>query len=161
MYRKKKKNGHQERELVGLQRAVTLMAQRELTRRAERGQIEPPGHDARMLARAGQRGRPAVGERVEAEALEDFEGHALGDALGEPLIGTPVAARQRELRDVGQFVGDQPPPLARSAHRLRRMQQDPARPGRAPRRRRRSPRRGRGRRRPRRSGRAETPARVS
>src|SRR5438477_10006668 len=44
--------GHQERELVGLQRAVALMPQRELARRAQRGEVEAAGREPRMLASA-------------------------------------------------------------------------------------------------------------
>jgi hypothetical protein len=54
------------------------VAQGELTRRAEGRQVEPAGRESRVLARALQGPGAALGERVQAQALEDLEGHALG-----------------------------------------------------------------------------------
>ena len=122
--------GHQERELVGLQRAVALMAQRELARRAEGGEVQTAVGEARVLAGAGDRPVAPLGERVEAQALQHLEGDPLGQALRQPLVGAAVAAGEVELYDVGQLVGDQPAPLEPPARRPRVQEHAPG-PGQA------------------------------
>src|SRR5207249_924526 len=61
---------HQERQLIGRQRAFLEVAHREAARVAERLEIQLGGHERRVVADPGG-GEPApVGQRVEAEALE-------------------------------------------------------------------------------------------
>src|SRR5437773_2319184 len=108
---------HQERQLIGRQRAFLEVAHREAARVAERLEIQLGGHERRVVADPGG-GEPApVGQRVEAEALERREGHPLGHALGQPLLGAPLALRHLDLRDVRELVRDETQPLA--AARLR------------------------------------------
>src|SRR5688572_10665697 len=103
--------GHQERELIGRQRAFLQMAHGEAARIAEGLQIEPCGHEGGMVANAGRGQRAPVGDRVERQPLEGHEGDVLGHALGEPLLGAALAAGHLDLRDVRQLVRDQAQPL--------------------------------------------------
>src|SRR2546428_5953725 len=108
---------HQERQLIGRQRACLEAAHREAARIAERLEIQLGGHERRVVADPGGGEPAAVGQRVEPEPLERREGHPLGHALGQPLLGAPLALRHLDLRDVRQLVGDEAQPLA--AARLR------------------------------------------
>src|SRR2546421_8672064 len=104
--------GHQERQLVGGQRALLEVAHRETAGVAERLEVQPRGHERRVIAdpRGGE--RAAIGQRVEAEALERREGHPLGHALGQPLLGAALALCHLDLRDVRELVRDESQPLA-------------------------------------------------
>src|SRR6267143_593823 len=108
---------HQEGQLIGRQRAFLEVAHREAARIAERLEIQLGGHERRVVADPGGGERAAVGQRVEAEALERREGHPLGHALGQPLLGAPHALRHLDLGDVRELVRDETQPLA--AARLR------------------------------------------
>src|SRR5689334_24612345 len=63
-------------------------------------------------ANAGHRGLPAALQGVEPEVLERRERDPLGHAFGEPLLASPLAARELDLRDVGELMSDQSQPLA-------------------------------------------------
>src|SRR2546425_363348 len=91
---------------------------------------EAAGREAGMLAGAGERAHGAVGQRVHPHVLQDLERHALGEALGQPLVRAAVATRQVELHDVGELVGDEPLPLEPAARGLG-VQQHAAGPGQA------------------------------
>src|SRR5262244_4198526 len=66
---------HEKRELIGGQRAFLEMAHRETAGIAERFEVEPRGHQRGVVANARDGEHAAVGERVEAEALERRECH--------------------------------------------------------------------------------------
>src|SRR5204862_334174 len=82
--------GHQERQLVGGQRAFLEVAHREAAGVAERLEVQPCGHQRRVIAdpRGGQ--RAAVGQRVEAEARGTIYTHAVKGAVQCP----PDASRR-------------------------------------------------------------------
>ena len=99
--------GHQERELVGCQRAFALMADGEAARRAQRVQVEARVAQGRLLAHVLERGGSPLAERVEPETLEHAERRPLRHALGQPLLCPALALGQLDLRHVRQLVGDQ------------------------------------------------------
>src|SRR5207244_3507615 len=99
--------GHEERELVGRQRAFLQVADGEATGRAERVEVELRGHEGSVRADAGGRDLPAVLHRVEPEAFEDVERDPLRHALRQPLLGASLALRQLDLGHVRELVSDQ------------------------------------------------------
>src|SRR5438552_1379208 len=104
--------GHEERELVGRQRAFLEVADGEATGRAERVEIEISGNEGSVRADAGGRDLPTVLHRVEPEAFEDVERDPLRHAFRQPLLGASLALRQLDLGHVRELVSDQPQPLA-------------------------------------------------
>src|SRR5437773_2300482 len=95
---------HQERQLIGRQRAFLEVAHREAARVAERLEIQLGGHERRVVADPGG-GEPApVGQRVEAEALERREGHPLGHALG-PRTAASWLLSERASRGTAMVAG--------------------------------------------------------
>src|SRR5712691_320733 len=103
---------HQERQLVGGQRALLAVAHGESPRGAERLEIEAGGDERRVIADAGPRDRAAALYRVHPEALEDAEGDPLRHPFGQPLLGEALTLGELDLTDVGHLVGDQAEPLA-------------------------------------------------
>src|SRR5438552_2955514 len=103
--------GHQERELVGRERAFLQMADGEAARRAERVEIELRRDERRVRADPGRGHGAAMLHGVEAEALEDAERDPLRHAFGEPLLGATLALRELDLRDVRELVRDQSQPF--------------------------------------------------
>jgi len=101
----------QERQVIRLNGALALVTQREVARRAERAQLEPPVGERRLLLHARQRDCAVSGERSRTQPLEHPEGHVLGHALGEPLLRAALAARELELRDVRQLVRHETQPF--------------------------------------------------
>src|SRR5262249_38921508 len=110
--------GDEKRELVDRQRAFLQVPGGEALRSALRRELGRAAEQAcGGTANAGRRGLPAVLQGIEPEVLERRERDPLRHAFGEPLLASPFAARELDLRDMGELVRDQSQPLALRAIR--------------------------------------------
>src|SRR5207248_2018881 len=84
-------------------------------RGAECGQVESARDERRVIARGRDRDAPASHDAVQAQPLEHAEGDPFGHALGEPLLGAPLALCHHDSRHVRPLVRPYPPPPAARA----------------------------------------------
>src|SRR5262249_2753278 len=113
-------------QLVRGVRPVAQVPYGEPPRGAQRLEIQAPFHDGRMLAHGLDRGEPPAHHRVQPQALEHTERNPLRHPLREPLLATPLAFRELDLRHVRQLVRHQTHPLAAADVRFMVQQELPS-----------------------------------
>src|SRR4030095_5941303 len=116
---------HQERELIGRQRAVTLMPRGEASRTTEGCEVQPALLQRRIVTNLAEGDGAPLGQSGESEGPEDREGRPSRHALGQPLLGLAFALGQLDLRHVRQLVRDEPQPVARSGARALAVASEP------------------------------------